>query len=221
MKPYVLQIDLDQQPCLVVGGGPIGLVKTKGLIASGAIIRVVSRSFVPGFQTLDGVEIIQRNFESSDLDGMKLVHAATADEALNETIAAQCAQCGILCCDASDGSLGSFSVPAYLDKGDIRITVGTNGASPSYGARLRRKIETVLPDDPQQYLECLRAVRDTSKEEVSDPTLRMRLNAFLASEEGERKFNELGQDEWMNWANEQMADPESVDKSYTPLWNRD
>jgi precorrin-2 dehydrogenase/sirohydrochlorin ferrochelatase len=221
MKPYVLQIDLNHLPCLVVGGGPIGLVKTKGLLDSGAIIRVVSRSFVPGFNALEGIDMNQREFESTDLDGMKLVHAATSDEALNDAIAAQCAQAGILCCVASDGALGTFAVPAYLDKGDIRITVGTNGASPSYGARLRRKIETVLPEDPQPYIESLRTMRDASKHTISDPSLRMRFNAYLASEVGEQEFSDAGRDAWLEWANELMADPESVDESYTPKWNRD
>ena len=221
MKPYVLQIELDQQPCLVVGGGPIGLVKTKGLMGSGAIIRVVSRSFVPGFQTLGVVDLVEREFEPSDLQGMKLVHAATSDETLNEFIAHQCAHNGILCCVASDGARGSFSVPAYLDKEDIRITVGTNGASPSYGARLRRKIETILPENPQPYLKCLRTIREKSKDEIAEPILRMRLNAYLASEEGEQMFDEMGQEQWMAWANEYLVDPESVDESYTPQWKRD
>jgi len=221
MKPYVLQVDLDGEKCLVVGGGPIGLVKTKMLVDSGAHIRVVSRSFVPGFEKLVEIEMVERAFDATDLEGMKLVHAATADEKLNESIAAQCAEKDILCCVASDASLGTFSVPAYLDKGDIRVTISTNGASPSFGARLRRTIDTVLPENPQPYLESLRAIRDESKEAISDPNLRMRLNAFLASEQGEEKFVEQGEDGWMRWAKELLANPESVDESYTPKWNRD
>ena len=51
-QPYIMQIDLESKPCLVVGGGPIALHKTRNMIASGARVTVVSTSIHAGFDEL-------------------------------------------------------------------------------------------------------------------------------------------------------------------------
>jgi siroheme synthase-like protein len=218
-QPYLIQIDLEHKPCLVVGGGPIALHKTRHLVASGARVTVVSSSFHEGFDALTLERRCSRKFEDADIEGVVLVHAATNVPEVNEHIVALCTSRGVPCCAAHDGSLGSFSVPAMLDHGDLRVSIGTNGKSPSYGARLRRRIEAELPDCLDEYLNFLGESREISKQRISDGKLRMRFNAYLASAEGQAWFESTDAPSRDTARDRLVDDPESISDDYTPTWS--
>ncbi|MFP6583542.1 MAG: bifunctional precorrin-2 dehydrogenase/sirohydrochlorin ferrochelatase [Candidatus Hydrogenedentota bacterium] len=219
MKPYLMQIDLESKLCLVVGGGPIALHKTRHLVASGARVTLVSSSIHEGFGELRLHTQHLRRFEDADIDGMTLVHAATNDPGVNVHIAKLCADAGIPCCAAHDTTVGSFSVPAVLDSGDLRISVSTNGKSPSYGARLRRNIEEQLSENLDAYLNFLGEAREQSKQQIEDGKLRMRFNAYLASEEGQLWFENTEPDERAAELEGLMCKPESISEIFEPRWS--
>lgn len=219
MKPYLLQIDLESKPCLVVGGGPIALHKTRHLIASGARVTLVSSSIHDGFNELDLHAQHLRRFEDADIEGMTLVHAATNDPDVNVHIAKLCAKVGVSCCAAHDTTVGSFGVPAVLDSGDLRISVSTNGKSPSYGARLRRNIEEQLPENLDAYLNFLGEARDHSKQQIEDGKLRMRFNAYLASEEGQLWFENTEPEKRAAELEGLIRKPESISELFEPRWS--
>ncbi len=45
---FPILVDLDGQPCIVIGGGEIALRKTEGLLNSGARVTVISPDLVEG-----------------------------------------------------------------------------------------------------------------------------------------------------------------------------
>ena len=218
MKPYTIQLDIDGEPCLVVGAGAIGLVKTRSLLDAGARVMVVSRSFHDGFDELDFHDRLEREFDDLDIEGKLLVHAATQHRDINSRIADLCKERGILCCVASDASAGSFSVPAVYQNGDLGITISTGGASPAYGARFRRIVAGQVPDNLQPYLDFLREARDQSKKRIADASLRMRFNVFLASEEGQRNFEKRSDADNTNWTESLKSNTESIPDSNTSHW---
>lgn len=218
-KPYLMQIDLSGKPVLVVGGGPIALHKTRHLVTSGAQVTVVSSSFHAGFDELDLAARVERRFEDGDIDGMTLVHAATNVPETNAHVAALCAALEIPCCCAHDTTVGTFSVPAMLTSGDLQISIATNGKSPSFGARLRRKIEADLPECLDAYLNFLGEVRDRSKERIADGQLRMRFNSYLASAEGQAWFESKDVAARDAEVEQLLNAPESIPESYTPRWS--
>lgn len=219
MKPYLMQINLESKPCLVVGGGPIALHKTRHLLASGARVTVVSSSMHEGFGDLELAAQHDRKFEDGDIEGMRLVHAATNDPGVNEHVAALCAEAGIACCAAHDTTVGSFSVPAVLDVSDLRVAVSTNGKSPSYGARLRRSIDEQLPEHLGAYLDFLGEARTRSKAVIEDGKLRMRFNAYLASEEGQIWFENTAADQREADVERLLHRPESISEIFEPRWS--
>jgi siroheme synthase-like protein len=221
MKSYPIQLDVSGRSCLVVGGGPIGLIKAKQLATSGAELHLVSRSFAQGFDQLEAAVRHERPFADADVNGMYLVHAATNDPKMNDRIANLCKERDILCCVATESSAGSFSVPAVMEAGDLRATIATNGASPSYGARLRREWSDQLPKYLQEYLDFLRQARNQSKTAISDPALRMRFNAYLASAVGEARFAASPPDQRATWVSTLLQYPKEIPESYTPTWERD
>jgi siroheme synthase-like protein len=214
-----MQVDLEEKQCLVVGGGAIALHKTRPLVESGALVTVVSSSFQEGFGELSLAARHERRFEDGDIEGMFLVHAATNNPEVNHHIARICSEQNIWCCVADDTSRGSFGTPALLDMGDLRIAVSTNGLSPSYGARLRREIGKLVPDHANEYLHFLGKARAWSKDTIADLQLRMRFNAYLASEEGERLFEASDDDALQKMVSELLARPESIPEHFTPTWD--
>ena len=79
---YVACLDLEAADCLVVGGGSVALEKVRGLLAAGAAVTVVASVVVKELAELP-VEILRRPFDESDVEGRRLVIAATSDPAVN------------------------------------------------------------------------------------------------------------------------------------------
>lgn len=218
-QPYIMQVDVEAKPCLVVGGGSIALYKARHLLDSGAKLTVVSSSFHSGFDDLVLSARHERKVEDGDIDGMFLVHAATNHPEINHHIAECCSEQNIWCCVADDTAKGTFGTPALLDMGDLRIAVSTNGLSPSYGARLRRETAEGIPEYVNEYLQFLGAARERSKGDISDLQLRMRFNAYLASEEGQHLFEASDDEALKTIVNELLLRPESIPEHFTPKWD--
>src|SRR5919108_4462821 len=93
-------LDLAGRSCLVVGAGSVGLEKARGLVDCDARVTVVAPEVMPELRKLP-VELLERRFESRDLDGRFLVVAATSDPTLNRGIYEE-AEARLLLCNVVD-----------------------------------------------------------------------------------------------------------------------
>jgi precorrin-2 dehydrogenase/sirohydrochlorin ferrochelatase len=141
---YPIFLDLRGRPVLVVGAGPVGLRKTRGLLEAGARVTVVAPAWLPEFDALP-VRRRERRFRTADLEGAVLVFAATGDRAVNQRIGAAARRRGIFANIADAAAECDFIVPARLERNGIQIAVSTGGRSPRLAAELRQKLESVLP----------------------------------------------------------------------------
>ncbi len=146
----------------MVGAGPVGLEKARGLVACGAGVRVVAPQAVAGFDGLD-VERLQREYEPGDLEGRFLVVAATSNEKLNRRVFADAEARGLLCNVADVPELCSFILPAVHREGSIAVAVSTGGASPALAQLLRNRIAGVIGPEEARVAERLRALRPWAK----------------------------------------------------------
>src|SRR5262245_24024419 len=129
-------VDLERRSCLVVGAGPVGLEKARGLLECGAKVTVVAPEAAPEIGRLP-VRWLPRGYESADLDGQFLVVAATSREDVNRRVFADAEKRGLLCNVADVPELCSFILPAVHREGPIAVAVSTGGASPALAQRLR------------------------------------------------------------------------------------
>src|SRR5690606_33725904 len=82
---------LQHEYALVVGGGPVALRKVQMLLRAQARVRLVAPDICDELrQMLQQAphQIIERAFEDHDLDGVKLVIAATSDAGVNTAVSA-------------------------------------------------------------------------------------------------------------------------------------
>jgi precorrin-2 dehydrogenase / sirohydrochlorin ferrochelatase len=140
---YPIMLDLTDVPVLVVGGGRIALRKVEGLLKARAAVTVVAPSVVPELRNLP-VRVVERGFESDDLDGVRLVITATDVPNVNATVAGEATLRGIWVNSADDPANCTFTLPAVARDGDVTVAVGTGGASPALASHLRGEIEAWL-----------------------------------------------------------------------------
>jgi siroheme synthase-like protein len=156
---YPVILDLHDVPVLVVGGGRIGARKAEGLVAAGAVVRLVARE-VSEYVAATGVaEVRERAFEVADLDDMRLVVTATGDAVVDAEVSAVARARGIWTNAADQPIDCEFILPAVARVGRVTVAVSTDGASPALARELRNLLAVLLTDDLAQLAEQLATER--------------------------------------------------------------
>jgi len=163
MKLYPVNLDLRGRLCLVVGGGLVAKRKVEALIACGPEIVVLSPDLCEGLAELikkKQIEWIQREYQSGDLKGAKLVFAATDNPVIQQKIQREADSAEILVNVITNPKACSFQVPAMFRRGDLLLTVGTCGASPALAARIRKELEQQYGAEYAVLLNLMDAIRE-------------------------------------------------------------
>lgn len=128
-KTFPVNLLLEGQTVLVVGGGRVGLRKTRSLLESGANVRLVCPKALVEFETLP-ITWHTKAFSSEDVEGCSLVIACTDDKFVNRHILSVARERHIPCCCADGNWIeGDFIVPAMFRTEDAVVSVSTNGRS--------------------------------------------------------------------------------------------
>lgn len=180
MAYFPLFVDLEGKHGLIVGGGAVALRKAQKLLPYGPRLAVVAPELNPEFQELQGVELLRRPFEETDLNGCEFAMAATDDRALNHWIAELCSQRHIPVNVADSREDSTFLFPALLRRGELSVGVSASGASPAAAAWVRDRFAQALPENLEEILEFLEDVREPLRQAVPDGETRRRLLASLA-----------------------------------------
>ena len=143
---FPVNLNLHGRPVLVVGGGRIAYRKVEQLLMADAEVTVLSPMFVDEFHSLP-VTLVQREYESGDIDAFRLVITATGNTPVNQQIFDECEAKGIWINSADDPDRCAFTLPAALRRGDLMVTVSTGGASPALASWLRSHLElSIVPE---------------------------------------------------------------------------
>jgi uroporphyrin-III C-methyltransferase / precorrin-2 dehydrogenase / sirohydrochlorin ferrochelatase len=149
METFPFFVKIDEGISLVVGGGEIARHKASMLLKANAKIRMVAPEIHPSTQTLldnePNITLLQREFQESDLDDIKLVIAATDSRHVNGHVA-ELAKARNIWVNAVDmPELGNLIFPSIVDRSPMVIAVGSGGRSPVLVRLLRARIETLIP----------------------------------------------------------------------------
>jgi precorrin-2 dehydrogenase/sirohydrochlorin ferrochelatase len=163
MLLYPVNLNLTSRLCLVVGGGQVALRKTKGLLAGGAEVRVISPEILPDLKILveqGDVEWFERGFVEGDLQGVFLAFAATNDRKTQAGIMAEAARCQVLVNSVDDPRGSDFHVPAHFRRGDMLVSVATGGGSPALSRMVRKQLEDSLDPGYEAVVDLMAMIRD-------------------------------------------------------------
>lgn len=176
---------LENFPLLIVGGGAVGLEKLNAVLVNSpkTVVTLVGQEISTEIRTLaaDFEQVILREkvFERSDLEGQRLVIAATNNPVLNRQVKALASGRGIFTNVADTPDLCDFYLGSIVQKGDVKIAISTNGKSPTIAKRLRETFDDALPNELDDLLQNMPVLRSRLK---GDFTQKVRtLNALTAS----------------------------------------
>jgi precorrin-2 dehydrogenase/sirohydrochlorin ferrochelatase len=156
---YPVNLNVAGKPCLVVGGGAVAARKAAALLACGADVAVVATRAGPDIRAL-GVKVAERPYREGDVDGHRLVVAATGDPEANRRIYEDAERAGVWVNSADDPAACTFTVPAVVRRGPIMVTVSTGGHSPALASWLKSCIDARLGPEYEILVGMLSSARD-------------------------------------------------------------
>jgi precorrin-2 dehydrogenase / sirohydrochlorin ferrochelatase len=144
VKYYPIYVNIEDKDCIVIGGGDVGERKVLRLLDCGARVTVVSEILTPALQVLRDerrIRSIHASYEPGQVEDAFLVIGATDQDAVNERIAADCRQKGVMVNIVDDPDRCDFILPSLCEQGDLSIAISTGGKSPALAKKIRRELE--------------------------------------------------------------------------------
>ena len=148
MRYLPIHVDMKDAKILIIGGGPAAEAKLRTLTKTEASLNVVSPDISDEIIRWRNKGLLTwepREFEASDLDGVRLVYAATETDAVNATIADLAGSKGLLVNAADQKEACDFITPALVDRSPVIVSIGTEGTSPSLARAIKTDLEARLP----------------------------------------------------------------------------
>lgn len=175
MQFFPIFLNVQQHPCLVVGGGKTASRKVELLLQAHAQIRVVAPELTPSLQDLVNAGQIQYRcglFEADDLQNCRLVVAATNDRAINLHVSNLAKAQRVLVNAVDQPDLCDFIVPSMLERHPLQIAISTGGAAPVLARLLRARLESAIPAAYGQLAHFMGSFRDQLKQRFRNTTER-------------------------------------------------
>jgi precorrin-2 dehydrogenase/sirohydrochlorin ferrochelatase len=149
---YPIMLDLQDRLVVMVGGGRVAARKVADLLEAGAQIILISPTLHPDLTAL-GTRI--EHYQTTYAPGMMtemidwdlnplLVFATTDSPEVNQQVADEAHDLGILVNRADDGEGHDFSSMSVIRRGSITIAIATGGESPALSVHLRGKIDAEI-----------------------------------------------------------------------------
>ena len=153
MDFFPISLKLQQQTCLLVGGGQVAYRKAQLLIQAGARVTVIAPDIDAELNKLLQVNhgrYIATTFNEAIEQGLnlttyRLVITATNDTHINQHVYHCCEALNILVNTVDETQHCRFMVPAIVDRSPLMISIATNGTSPVLARQLRTQLESTIP----------------------------------------------------------------------------
>ncbi len=152
-----LFLNLTGRPVLLVGGGRVAEAKLRQLLTTGARVRVVAPTIGSPIRAAN-VEIIERGFIASDLDGIWLVIAAATPE-VNREVAEAAEPRRVFVNAVDDPANASAFLSGVVRRDGVTIAISTDGNAPALTALVREGLDALLPADLNTWMAVARDQR--------------------------------------------------------------
>ena len=167
MAGYPIQLEIENMPCAVIGGGSVALRKVKSLVRAGAYVTVISPVLCEGLTELaetGSIRHIAREYESCDVDGYTIVICATDNAKVNRQAAREARAFGVFVNVIDAPEEGNFTVPSSVDCGPLLLTISTGGISPAFSRMMRQELTETYGAVHGAFLTKLGVWRDEVKD---------------------------------------------------------
>ncbi len=163
---YPVFLKMDRLPTLLLGGGRTALDKLHSLLANSpdAKVTIIAPEIDDDIRKLilrhPGCTIVQRAFETTDLDTNYIAILTGDDQQNNDRIAALATEKGLLLNVADRPELSDFYLGSIVQRGNLKIGISTNGKSPAAARRIREVLHEALPGELDEVIDNLQQVKN-------------------------------------------------------------
>jgi siroheme synthase-like protein len=158
MRTHPVFLCLEGRRCVVIGSDTPAAAKLEACVVAGAEVTLIAAE--PVSEAVSGLyRHLARDYRPGDLAGAVLAYASTHDPELIARLREEARRERVLLNVVDEPDACTFLAPAVVARGDLRIAIGTGGASPGLSARLRRSLEDRFGPEFGSYVAILGAVR--------------------------------------------------------------
>jgi siroheme synthase-like protein len=193
-------LKLEQMRVLVVGAGNVGLEKLNAIVQNAPdtqikVVALVINEQVRGLaEKHRTIQLAEKAFEETDLDGVQVVIVAVNDPGASIAISNLARQKGRLVNVADKPELCDFYLSSIVQKGNLKIAISTNGKSPTIAKRLKEVLNDALPDKLDDILNNMHTIRNRMNGNFAEKVKKLdEITSVLVTNKGLSKPGE------MNW----------------------
>lgn len=188
---YPVMLDVDNRPCLVVGGGGVALRKAQGLVEDGARVTVVAPDVVTPLEKMardNRLTLERRAYLPGEAARYTLVIAATDDREVNALVYREAREAGIWVNVADDPEICTFHLPARVRRGPLQLTIASAGEAPFVVRRLRQLFDRRFGEEWTEWVSAASRFRDRVRSCGLEPSEREALfdRFFEATVDGQQ-----------------------------------
>jgi len=172
---FPVGLNVEGQPCLVVGGGRVAARKIAGLLACRAAVTVVAPEAHEAVRLLAAEGVIAavdgaplnlqiRPYERGEAARYRLVFTATGHPDVDAAVYEDAHRAGVWVNSADDAGHCTVLLPAVLRDGPVTVSVSTSGTSPALAVWLRDRLADLLGGGLGELAQLMADARERVKE---------------------------------------------------------
>ncbi|MFQ5008846.1 siroheme synthase [Clostridioides difficile] len=170
---YPINLKLDELDVVIIGGGEVAYRKCKNFLEFNKNVTIISKQILNKFYDLKGnIKIIKDDYKEIYIKDASVIIAATNNRELNMEIGLYCRAKNKLVNVVDNIEISNFTVPSYIKRGDLLISVSTGGKSPSLSSKIKKEIEERYTEDYEEYLNVLGDIRKKVIKKYEDKSKR-------------------------------------------------
>ena len=177
MRYFPLFLDLRGRRVVVVGGGAVAERKAMLVRESGAWLSIVAPDLTAGLSALVNQGVVEHRrgeFRPEDLDGARLVIAATDAPLVNRAVAMAAEARGVPVNVVDNLELSTGILPAIVDRSPLVIAISTEGTAPVLARWVKARIEALVDESLGRLAAFLERWRGAIKGSIPDLEARRR-----------------------------------------------
>ena len=162
-KYFPFYANIENRPVLIVGCGEKAIRKAEKLLPFAPQLCIWADSFPDEIKG----EASIRLFNASETDFSDLLSSVAPIAVIitergdprTPRLVEYCRSAGVPVNVEDSAKQSDFIFPSIINRGDLTVSVSTSGAVPAVAVKLRREIESALPDCIDQIINWMKALR--------------------------------------------------------------
>ena len=163
-------VSTEAQHIVVVGEGQLAEAKCRAVLKTTAAVTLFSEAPTEAMREWADqrrLTLQTRPCGAADLQGVRLVYAASENEAVNRQLAEWARRAGAWVNVLDEPDECDFITPAVVDRDPVVVAIGTEGTAPVLARQIKADVEAMLPQHLGRLARAARSFRARVSERLS------------------------------------------------------